>query len=179
VYDSDSNSYVFFQGRYYDLVFGHLFDFPVPTSQTRSKEAKIEFRKRIWDMLDSIKTPKWPYKNRLTITVEVRGSESYIQRIDLDNTLKILLDTLKTKVFVDDRQIYSIMATKHIKEPYKDKNGQYIELHGFMVGLRLLRDNESNICIPPLYSENPQDGIGTGSTTMWRAVEQSPKNTLT
>ena len=124
-------------------------------------------------MLEMAKTDKWPYSSRLTLTVDVSGKESYIKRVDLDNLLKLLLDTLKGRVFVDDKQIFSIMASKNIIEPFVNEAGEVSELHGFLVGLRSLKDNERNLCIPPLFSETPEYKIGKDlKTTVWKSVEE-------
>jgi Holliday junction resolvase RusA-like endonuclease len=162
----DSEDIIYYQSSYYDEVFGRLNNFPVPTSQTKDKEKIIEFKERVNKLLDSAKIKSWPHKGRLIITVEIKGSKNYINRIDIDNVLKLLLDIFKKKVFVDDKQIFSIMASKIIIE-----NHEGMELHGFLVGLRLLADDEKNNCIPDLYSTNPKIGIGNGPTKMWQAIE--------
>lgn len=156
----------YYQSSYYDEVFGKLNDFPVPTSQTKSKEKIIEFKERVNKLLESAKRENWPHKSRLTITVEIKGSKNYINRIDIDNVIKLLFDIFKKKVFVDDKQIFSIMASKHIVEDIKG-----IEIHGFLVGLRKLSDEERNYCIPDLYSMNSENMIENGMTKIWKAIE--------
>ena len=100
--DSNPNSQTFYQSRYYDDVFGHRFNFPVPTSQTKDKSRKLEFKQKVIELLDIAKKEGWPYKDRLTITVEITGSDAaYIKRVDIDNILKLLLDVLKKRVFIE------------------------------------------------------------------------------
>lgn len=164
--NSEESFIHYFQSRYYDEVFGAMTDFPVPTRQTKNKEVKEKFKKQVIELLAFAKNDKWPYKSRVIVNVEIKGSESYIKRIDVDNVIKLLLDILKKRVFVDDNQVFSVMASKTIVEKHEGK-----EIHGFMFGLRLLNDNERNFCIPDLYSMNPEEGKFNGPTTMWAAVE--------
>ena len=157
---------ILYQSRYYDEVFGTYDDFPVPTSQTRNAKAKADFKERVNKLLDGAEQKNWPHKGRVIVNVEIKGSKSYINRIDIDNVLKLLLDILKTRVFVDDKQVFSLMATKFILEKHEDA-----EIHGFMFGLRLFNDEEKNMCIPDLFSQNPADGKFNGPTTMWKSIE--------
>jgi Holliday junction resolvase RusA-like endonuclease len=160
MYDDKTDVYTFFQCSYYDEVFGHISSFPVPTSQTKNKKKVKLYKENINKLLEEAKNDKWPYKERLTITVLVTGPKTYIQRIDLDNMLKNLLDILKSNVFVDDKQIFSLMVSKKI-----------LPQNGFMLGLRVLKEDEFNQCIPPLYSLDPQDKISE-QTKMWKAIEK-------
>jgi len=162
----DTEFIEYYQSSYYDEVFGKLNDFPVPTSQTKSKERIIEFKQRVNELLEFSKRDNWPHKSRLTITVEIKGSKTYINRIDIDNVLKLLFDIFKKKVFVDDKQIFSIMASKLIVEDYEGA-----EIHGFLVGLRILDDEERNYCIPDLYSLTSENMIENGITKIWKAPE--------
>ncbi|SEG40411.1 RusA family crossover junction endodeoxyribonuclease [Flavobacterium urumqiense] len=156
----------YYQSSYYDEVFGRMNDFPVPTSQTKSKEKIIEFKERVNKLLELAKKETWPHKSKPIITVEIKGSKNYINRIDIDNVLKLLFDIFKKKVFVDDKQIFSIMASKFIVED----NGEE-EIHGFLVGLRILANTERNFCIPDMYSMNLEKMIENGKTKMWKAIE--------
>lgn len=157
---------IYYQNSYYDEVFGGRYNFPVPTSQTKDKRKKLEFKKQVKVLLKKINNPKWPYKQRLTVTIEIKGARKYITKIDIDNTIKLLLDILKKEVFVDDKQIYSIMASKIVMPDFEGS-----EMHGFLVGIRLLQGNEFNCCVPPLYSKNPVNKIENGVTKMWKAIE--------
>jgi Holliday junction resolvase RusA-like endonuclease len=158
-------SFAFYQCRYYDDLFGSLNDFAIPTSQTKNKVLKKVFRERILQLLSSAKHDRWPYKERLTIAVGISGNQEYISRIDIDNVLKNLFDILKGIVFVDDKQIYSVMAEKEVNVA-----------HGILIAIRVLKTNETNVCIPPFFSPNEEDGIGNGPTTHWEAVEIKEKD---
>lgn len=162
----ENTKMIFYQGSYYDEVFGNPDYFPVPTSQTKSKEAIAEFKNKVDELLDKAKKESWPHKGKLILTIEIKGSKKYINRIDIDNVLKLLFDLFKKKVFVDDKQIFSVMASKIIIE---NSNGP--ELHGFMVGLRVLKEEEKNNCIPELHTKNARKGIGKGPTRNWKAIE--------
>ncbi|MDL2141784.1 RusA family crossover junction endodeoxyribonuclease [Flavobacterium tructae] len=157
---------IYYQSSYYDEVFGKLNDFPVPTSQTKSREKIKEFKERVNKLLELSKRDSWPHQGRLTITVEIKGSKTYINRIDIDNVLKLLFDIFKKKVFEDDKQIFSIMASKHIVE---DNEGT--EIHGFLVGLRILVAEERNYCIPDLFSLSSENMIENEVTKLWKAIE--------
>jgi Holliday junction resolvase RusA-like endonuclease len=166
MYEPESGSYVFYQCRYYNELIGTMEDFPIPTTQTKNKLKKKEFKERMIFLLKEINNEKWPYKEKLTIAVNISGNKSYITRIDIDNVLKNLIDILKGIVFIDDKQIFSIMADK--QENVKD---------GLMIGIRLLKDDEINNCIPPMIGPYEKDKLKDDSTTMWTAVELSPSST--
>lgn len=157
---------IYYQSSYYDQVFGKLNDFPVPTSQIKDKQKILEFKQRVNNLLENAKRETWPHKSKLTITIEIKGTKNYINRIDIDNVLKLLFDIFKKKVYVDDKQIFSIMASKIIVE-----NDPENEIHGFLVGLRILSDDEKNFCIPNLYSLSTENTIENCATKMWMAVE--------
>ena len=163
--DSKTSFVTYYQCRYYDDLFGSLNDFAIPTSQTKNKVKKKVFRERILQLLSSVKHDGWPYKERLTIAVGISGSQEYISRIDIDNVLKNLFDILKGIVFVDDKQIYSVMAEKEVNVS-----------PGILIAIRVLKPNETNVCIPPFFSPNEKDGIGNGPTTHWEAVEIKEKD---
>lgn len=160
MYDPRTNQYTFYQCRYYNDVFAFMIDADIPTSQTKDKQKKRIFKEQIIAELNNSQKGNRPYKGRLTLTISISGTQKYIQRVDIDNLLKILFDTLKGRVFIDDKQIWSVMASKQIQAQ-----------NGFFVGIRELAEGEINLAIPPLYSENPLSGIEEGKTTMWRAVE--------
>jgi len=161
MYNPDTNEYTFYQCRYYNDIFGFINDIYIPTSQTQDKHKKKIFKETIINELNNTTNTNWPYKERLTLTINISGHKNYIQRVDIDNLLKMLFDIFKGRVFVDDKQIWSVMASKQIQ----DQNG-------FFVGIRLLADNEINLAIPPLFSEQLEDIIeNERQTTMWRAVE--------
>lgn len=162
----ENTKMIFYQGTYYNELFGAMTNFPVPTSQTKNKEIIADFKNRINKLLDDQKKESWPHKGKLILTMEIKGTKKYINRIDIDNVLKLLFDVLKKKVFIDDKQIFSIMASKIILE-----NEESPELHGFLVGLRILDEGGRNNCIPELYSTNPAKGIGKGPTRNWKAIE--------
>ena len=161
-----NESIIYYQTRFYNDVFGLRTDFSVPTRQTKDK-SKIEFfKKHVLELLEKISNNNWPHKENLIITVEIKGTKTYINRIDIDNTIKLLLDILKGIVYVDDKQIFSIMASKIILEKHENE-----ELHGFLIGIRKLKKEERNMCIPPLMSLNSEDGIFNGPVTEWQTIE--------
>jgi|ERR1051325_2599716 Holliday junction resolvase RusA-like endonuclease len=153
----------FYQNRYYNDVFGLIYESSIPTSQTKDKQKRMAFVSHLKDQVGNIKInrPQWPYKQKVTIALLVTGPLKYIQRIDLDNAQKLLFDCLKGSVIKDDKQIFSVMAEKQI-----------LEYNGFLVGIRTLADNEINYCIPPLYGEEERSSFGgAGELVQW---ESSP-----
>jgi Holliday junction resolvase RusA-like endonuclease len=161
----NSNELIFKQGSFYNVVFGQRTDNPVPTSQTKNKVLKKEFVSSLTDMLNKNQYNDWPYTEKLIVSVEIKGAKNYLERIDIDNVLKILFDVLKGKVFIDDKQIFSVMASKFITSD--DKMSKQ---NGFFVGIRKLEQNQNNLCIPPLFYEIPNIEYGV-ELHDWRCVE--------
>lgn len=111
-----------------------------------NKANAVGFIARIKEILEQGRKDKWPYKQKLMICIGVSGTKSLYGTRDIDNMVKPILDALKGIVFVDDKQVHLLIASKHIW----DKN-----LKGFMVGLRVLEDGRIDKYEPWLYTTNP------------------------
>jgi Holliday junction resolvase RusA-like endonuclease len=61
--------------------------------------------------------PDMPYRERLDVVIAINGPKEYVLRVDLDNMVKTLLDCVKGILFVDDKQVFHIEASKHVQEP--------------------------------------------------------------
>src|SRR5882762_4274430 len=143
----------FYQNPYFDDVFGlHQPDFPISTKQIKDKEKIREFKKRVIDIVTSHqdKLGEWPRKGKLLVAVSVScPNEYYVNKVDIDNILKLLFDILKKYVFVDDAQIQYVTAEKHIRED---------RMMGFLVAIRELKNNENpSFDWPAFFSSNPND----------------------
>jgi|JI9StandDraft_1071089.scaffolds.fasta_scaffold123207_1 Holliday junction resolvase RusA-like endonuclease len=61
--------------------------------------------------------PDMPSRERLDVVIAINGPKEYVLRVDLDNMVKTLLDCVKGILFVDDKQVFHIEASKHVQEP--------------------------------------------------------------
>ncbi len=142
----------FYQNPYFDdLICLLQADFPIPTKQTKDKEKIKEFKKRVLNIIaddEKKSTGEWPRKGKLLVAVSVSCPDKYyINKVDVDNILKLLFDILKKHAFIDDAQIHYVTADKHVRE---DK------MIGFIVGIRELTDDENPMFDwPAFFSSNP------------------------
>lgn len=136
---------------FFDETFGLLQnDFPIPTKQTKDKAKLKKFKSRVVEML-KLKVKEynsWPHKGILLVQVSVCCPKAYINKVDVDNFLKLLFDIFKGYVFKDDRQVFYTLIDKNIHP----KN-----MIGFIVGVKKIGKNEVPDFWPTLASSNPTD----------------------
>lgn len=136
---------------FFDEVFGLLqTDFPIPTKQTKDKLKIKEFKRRVIEMLKEKKGEheNWPHNESLLVQVSIDCPESYIDKVDVDNFLKLLFDIFKGFVYKDDKQIFSALVDKHVHP----KN-----MIGFMVGVKRIEKDQFFDFWPSLFSSDPAD----------------------
>lgn len=142
----EENFVTFYQNPFYDEVIIFLLDKPVPPKQRKGKLQNRNFEKEIKDRLDKLKSESWPYSEKVMIIFAITGPIDYLNNIDIDNVAKSILDICKGILFTDDRQVFSLIAEKHIKP----------ERSGFVLALKKMEDGEFASFVPPFYSENPE-----------------------
>jgi Holliday junction resolvase RusA-like endonuclease len=113
----------------WDKFFLAMLDTPVPTGQMKNRKERYRpFVEALRIQIDKLgKDPEMPYREKVKVLIAINGPEKYIARVDLDNMVKTLLDCVKGILFIDDKQVFEIEATKHVQEPA-----------GLMVGIRRL-----------------------------------------
>ncbi|MDQ2718473.1 MAG: RusA family crossover junction endodeoxyribonuclease [Bacteroidota bacterium] len=104
-----------------------------------------DFMTIIKDKLIAKRKKRWPYKQKLLLSVGVSGIKKVYGAKDLDNLLKSVFDAFKGIVFEDDNQIEIVIAFKHI---LFDNN------QGFTVALRILENDTINKYIPKIFSND-------------------------
>ncbi|MEI6190468.1 MAG: RusA family crossover junction endodeoxyribonuclease [Chitinophagia bacterium] len=80
--------------------------------EKKGKENKSDYTADIQKKLHSNPNPAWPFKGRLHVQFSVSDKQGRLNKIDLDNLAKAILDSLKGIVFEDDAQIDTLVATK-------------------------------------------------------------------
>lgn len=91
-------------------------DQPLPPKQTKAKTKNRVFEKLLRKELELVgRDSEMPYQDKLAVTVTVCGPESYVQHVDLDNMVKAVLDCLNGIFFIDDRQVFELQASKHVR----------------------------------------------------------------
>lgn len=80
--------------------------------EKKGKENKSDYIEDIQTKLRSDPNPLWPFKGRLHLQFSVSDKLSRLNKIDLDNLAKAILDSLQGIVFEDDAQIDTLVATK-------------------------------------------------------------------
>jgi Holliday junction resolvase RusA-like endonuclease len=137
----------FYQNPFYDDIMLFMLDQPVPPKQRKGKAQRRDFEKWFRGQFEQMKSKKvgWPYTDRLMIVFSVTGPITYLENVDIDNVAKMVLDGCKGIVFKDDRQIFSLIAEKHIapKQP------------GLFMAIRKLEHGEFAAFVPAMYSSSP------------------------
>lgn len=91
---------------------------PLPTGQMKNR--RLRYRPFVEALRAKVallgRDPEMPYQGNLAVWISVHGPKHYINRVDLDNMTKTLLDCVKGILFVDDRQVFEIEASKHVNE---------------------------------------------------------------
>ncbi|MGN6212030.1 RusA family crossover junction endodeoxyribonuclease [Parafilimonas sp.] len=88
---------------------------------------------------------RWPYKEKLLLTVGVTGLKKFYERRDIDNILKSVFDAFKGIVFEDDNQIEITIAFKQIVPQ---------DIVGLMIGLKIIDNTVIDKYVPTLFSDN-------------------------
>ncbi len=123
---------------FYDLVITLELSRPLPQKQTKGKTQNRAFEKEIAQHLKTHKKDYLPFKKRLLFAFNVSGPKEYIENIDVDNVAKSLLDALKGEVYKDDKQVYFLIAEKHLIK----------DVTAAVIGIREIQDNEEITFVP-------------------------------
>ncbi len=103
----------------WEKVFMAILDTPLPTGQMKNRKERyrpfVEALRKQVELLG--RDADMPYQERLNVLISINGPREYVQRVDLDNMVKTLLDCVKGILFVDDKQVFHIEASKHVQEP--------------------------------------------------------------
>lgn len=137
-----------YHNPFFDEVFALLQnDFPIPTKQTNDEAKKKEFKRRVHVMLtqEMKRHRAWPHKGKLLVMVSIDCPKSYVNKVDVDNFLKLLFDLFKGFVYVDDKQIFKVLADKHVHP----KN-----MIGFSVGIKKINEDDHFEFWPSLKDPN-------------------------
>jgi Holliday junction resolvase RusA-like endonuclease len=124
----------------WDYVYVHHLTDPVPTKQDKfkpfvrfiSKRLKIYwdlylkkkdaerndvFEEKIRNGIRQESNPDFPYRGNVELAVAVTASQKRLNEIDIDNLLKVVLDSLKGVVYVSDTQVISVYGNKFPLQP--------------------------------------------------------------
>jgi Holliday junction resolvase RusA-like endonuclease len=104
-----------------------------------------DFIATIKEKLIAKRKKRWPYKQKLLLTVGVSGIKKVYGAKDLDNLLKSVFDAFKGIVFEDDNQIEIVIAFKQIL---------FENNSGFTVALRILETGVFDKYNPKIFSDN-------------------------
>ena len=129
------------------------FDTIVPSKRVRYKQneqkhaeiialprGSIEFENHIKNNLTP--KPKWPYKGRILIALQIMIKESDYKCKDIDNVTKSIIDAMKGIVYEDDVQIDMVHVQKIKSKKYS-----------FAVGIKELDNDDTNWYFPRLFGE--------------------------
>ncbi len=138
----------FIANPWYDKVFLVRLDQPLPPKQTKAKTQNRFFEKSMFDELERLEmTPEMPFTGSLLVVLSIAGPKEYIKHADIDNMCKALLDCMKGRVFVDDRQVHQLAAHKYVRD-----------VSYWSAGVRRISDNaKDGLNIPPFFGRHPED----------------------
>ena len=88
---------------------------------------------------------EWPFNEKLLVQFTVSNLQSKLDKVDLDNLAKTILDVLKGTVYSDDNQIVGLAETKTSVKNIKT----------FVVAVKRLEQNEVPIFQNHLWSNYP------------------------
>jgi Holliday junction resolvase RusA-like endonuclease len=111
--------------------------------EKKDKDNKADYIKNIQAKLLKNPNPAWPYKGKLHIQFSVSDQLSRLNKIDVDNLAKTILDSLQGVVFENDAQISALVASK-------DYTNGFI---AHLVAIKELEENESYQLQQYLFSE--------------------------
>lgn len=80
--------------------------------EKRNKGNKSDYINNIVKLMEEDKNPDWPFKEDLLVQFSVSNSLSKLNRVDLDNLAKTILDIFKGVVYESDSQIISFAGDK-------------------------------------------------------------------
>ncbi len=109
------------------------------------KENKQEYVKRIKQLLERNANNEWPFNEKLRVQFTVSNLQSRLDKVDLDNLAKTILDVLKGTVYSDDNQIVSLAGSKASVNNIKT----------FIVAVKRLEQNEVPTFQNHLWSNYP------------------------
>jgi hypothetical protein len=144
--EETANYVTYYQNPFYDEVLIFLLDQPVPPKQRKGKLQNRNFEALIKNDLSQSQNENWPYLERVMVVFSVTGPIDYLDNVDIDNVAKSILDICKGILFKDDRQVYSLIAEKHIQPTQP----------AFVLALRKMKEGEFADFVPAFYSGNPE-----------------------
>jgi Holliday junction resolvase RusA-like endonuclease len=137
----------FYQNPYYDDLMLFMLDKPIPPKQRKGKAQRRESEVWLRKEFEEMKPKKlgWPYMDKIMLVFSVTGPADYLENVDIDNIAKMVLDCCKGLVYIDDKQIFSLIAEKHVspKQP------------GLVIAIRRMAHGEFADFVPALYSQDP------------------------
>lgn len=103
----------------WDKSFIAILESPLPTGQMKPRKERYRpFVNALREKVELLgRDADMPYRERLDVRISINGPKEYVQRVDLDNMVKTLLDCVKGILFVDDNQVFHIEASKSIQDP--------------------------------------------------------------
>jgi Holliday junction resolvase RusA-like endonuclease len=107
-----------------------------------SKDNKTEYIDRIKKLMEIESNTDWPFKEKLMLQFSVSGTQSRLDKIDLDNLAKTIFDIFKGVIYEDDSQIVSFAGSKDF----------VMNLKAFIVAIKRLESNEKPVIQEYLFS---------------------------
>jgi Holliday junction resolvase RusA-like endonuclease len=106
------------------------------------KGNKTEYISRIKRLMDENENPDWPFNEKLLVQFSISNIQSKLDKVDLDNLAKTILDIFKGTIYIDDSQIISLAGSKQSVLDHKV----------FIVAIRRLEPNEKPVFQEYLWS---------------------------
>ncbi len=81
------------------------------------KENKKSIIEKIKTVLENERNPNWPFKGKIHFQFSVSDIQSKLDKADLDNYAKTILDSFNNLVYQDDRQVSAFVGYKeHVQD---------------------------------------------------------------
>lgn len=133
---------------------------PIPPKQRKSGTKNREFENIISEMQSEVvdrtwyPMNQWPWKEKLFVMLAFSGPKGYIENCDIDNLSKAALDAYKGIVYVDDKQIYHLMAYK------SDKPIKWVKKNtpALIIGIKKIDTNFELVGVPQFFIKSKTGG---------------------
>jgi Holliday junction resolvase RusA-like endonuclease len=106
---------------------------------------KKEYIENVKKLLGENMNPEWPFREKLSVQFGVTNLKSKLDKVDLDNLAKTILDIFKGTIYVDDSQIISLAGRKESIKTFK----------AFVVAIKRLEQDETPLFQNTLWSAKP------------------------
>ncbi|MCE9540050.1 MAG: RusA family crossover junction endodeoxyribonuclease [Bacteroidetes bacterium] len=94
----------------------------------KSVDKNKKFETLIKEKLSEEKSKEWPLTGLLEVFISITAKKSRINKVDIDNLLKSILDCLNGVVYKDDSQIIQVIGRKFTSEDISVENSLMIAI---------------------------------------------------